>query len=113
LAGCLHYVFDKNMVEKEDFPVWKSRRRMDAEQQYQILKLEEMKEKGLDTISLNYDEINYEEHSLEYDYLDVLSESMPFIRNLHAHGTNMLDNQVLITFENVSTIINKIYKPKS
>ena len=112
LAACLRYVFDKGYVVNEDFPVWQNRQRMDAEQKYQFKKLEEMEEKGLKEIELNYDEIDYDEHTLEYDYLEVISKTMPYFRNMHAHGTGMLHNQVLVTFENVSTILNKIYKPE-
>lgn len=110
LGACLRYVFDKGLVKNEDFPVWQNQRRMDAEQKFTIQKLEEMQEKGLKEIEFDYDEINYEEHSLEFDYLEVLREIMPKIRNNHAHGSSALYNTVLSTFENVSIIINKIYK---
>lgn len=110
LAACLRYVFDEGLVENKDFPVWQNKRRMDAEQKYNIQKIEEMQEKGLKEIELDYSEINYGEHSLEFDYLEVLSEIMPKIRNNHAHGSNALYNTVLSTFENVSIIINKIFK---
>lgn len=113
LSACLHYIFDKDLVSNEDFSIWRDRCKVDAEHQYQMQKLEEMNKNGMDSIELNYDEINYEEHSLEYDYLEVLSENMPKIRNNHAHGSSTLHNQVLITFENVSVIINKIYATKS
>lgn len=111
LAASLRYVFDKEMVSNADFPVWRNRRRMDAEHKYGYQKFEEMEKKGLESIKLDFDEIDYEAHELEYDYLDVLSETMPYFRNLHAHGSSHLHNQVLITFENVSVIINKIYHP--
>ena len=83
---------------------------MEAERKYDFQKLEELKEKRLDRISLNYDEIDYEEHTLEYDYLEVLCDVLPKIRNDHAHGTSSLYSTVLNTFENVSIIINKIFK---
>jgi len=110
LSGCLHYIFDKGLVENADFPVWQNRSRIEAEQKYQMKKLEEMQAKGLKSIELNFDDIEYEEHSLEFDYLEVLSKNMPKIRNNFAHGASTLHNQVLTTFENVSVIINKIYK---
>lgn len=110
LACCLRYVFDKEILDNADFPMWINRRRMDAEHKFRMGKFEELKEKGLDRISLNYDEINYEEHTLEFDYLEVLSNYFPETRNDHAHGTTSLHNDVLITFEDVSIIINKIFK---
>jgi len=111
LAACLHYVFDKGLVENVDFPIWRHHRKADAEEKFQRKKIKEMIDKDLDSIEVDYAEIDYEEHTLEYDYLSVLSKIMPNIRNNHAHGSNTLHNNVRTTFENVSTIINKIYKP--
>jgi hypothetical protein len=112
LSASLRYLFDKGLISNDDFPVWRNRRRMDAEQQYEFQKIAEMEDKGLESIELDFDKIDYEAHELEYDYLEVLSETMPYFRNLHAHGSSHLHNQVLITFENVSVIINKIFHPE-
>ena len=112
LAACLYYIFDKELIDNADFPIWQHRHRRDAEQKYMSEKSDEMDEKGLEKIELNYNEIVYEEYSLEWDYLKVLSKSMPDLRNMHAHGSTTLYNQVLLTFENVTTIINTIYNPK-
>lgn len=109
LAASLRYIFEKGLVSNADFPVWRNRRRIDAEQQYEYEKIAEMEERGLESIELDFSEIDYESHELEYDYLEVLCETMPYFRNLHAHGSSHLHNQVLITFENVSVIINKIF----
>lgn len=91
--------------------MWQNQRRMDAEWKYDIQKSEEMRDKGLKEIELYFDEIKYEEHTLEYDFLAVFSENMPKTRNNFAHGASTLHNQVLTIFENVSIIINKIFKP--
>lgn len=46
------------------------------------------------------------------EYLNFLANYLPEIRNHYAHGTPMLHNQVLITLEVVSEIINQIYPAK-
>ncbi len=113
LAACLCYVFDKGIISNSDFAAWINRRRMDAEHKFGIQKIEEMNEKGLDSIEVDYNDIDYENHPFEYDYLDVLSDALPYLRNMHAHGTSTLNSSVLMTFENVSVIINKIFAPSS
>jgi len=110
LATCLKYVFGNAYVINSDFSIWKNKQRIDAENDYQIKKIEEMEEKGLGSIDLDYSEIEYDKYSIEWDYVSVLTEILPKIRNTHAHGSRMLHNQVLLTFENVSVIINKIYQ---
>lgn len=110
LAACLRYVFDKGFVVNEDFQFWRDRRRADAQWKYELQKIEEMERKGLNEIDLDFDEIDYEKHTLEWDYREVLSETMPSYRNEHAHGSSILTKNVLDIFENVSTIINKIYE---
>lgn len=112
LAGCLNYIFDKGLVDNSDFPAWINQHKAQAERKYEITKIKEMEEKGLKSIEINYNEIDYDEHTIEYDYLEILSENMPKTRNNFAHGASTLHNQVLSTFENVSIIINKIYLKK-
>jgi len=112
LYTCLRYVIDKGFIENADFPAWHRGPKLKAEYEYSIAKMQEMREKGLEEIDLNYSEAVVTTTPEDFDYLEVLLNCMPKMRNSHAHGTDMLHNQVLITFENVSTIINKIYKPK-
>lgn len=46
---------------------------------------------------------------LAYDWIGSFVESLPRIRNTHAHGTSMLDPNVTRTFEIVSDLINQLY----
>lgn len=45
--GCLHYIFDKELVVNSDFPVWVNRHKMQAERECEIQK---MKAKDLKSI---------------------------------------------------------------
>lgn len=112
LSACLHYLIDKGYIENNNFPMWYRLPRMHADDNYRISKMQEMKEKGLDEIELDYDNVEITKQPEDFDYLDMLVRKMPKMRNTHAHGSQMLHNQVLVTFEDVSTIINKIYKPE-
>lgn len=46
---------------------------------------------------------------LAYDWIGNFVESLPRIRNIHAHGTSMLYPNVTRTFEIVSDLINQLY----
>lgn len=46
---------------------------------------------------------------LAYDWIGTFVESLPRIRNTHAHGTSMLYPNVTRTFEIVSDLINQLY----
>ena len=58
LALCLRYVFDHDYLVDRDFPTWHQRNLRAAEKDYQIRKIEEMEARGLDSIELDYSEIN-------------------------------------------------------
>lgn len=47
----------------------------------------------------------------DYDYLSVLLKHIPSTRNDYAHGSDMLHNQVLHSFEVVSELINQLFPP--
>lgn len=112
LAACLRYINEKNLVCNEDFASWQHSRRSHAESQFQMDLIREMSEKGINEMAYDTDDINVEDYPYEHDYLAILSEGLPYIRNTHAHGSSMLHNNVLNVFEIVSTIINKLYAPK-
>jgi len=110
LHVCLRYIIDKKYIENSDFPTWHKRPQIQAEHEYRISKIKEMDEKELEEIEVDYSEAEITTQAEDFDYLEVLLDYFPKIRNTHAHGTSMLHNQVLLTFENVSIIINKLFK---
>jgi hypothetical protein len=109
LRLCMAYIREQKIVTNSDFSVWQRRNRTHAEEQYMMDKIAEMEAKGLKSIPLDFDEIDPEQFDIEWDYLEVLCENLPSQRNEQAHGSASLYNQVLITFDIVSTIINKLY----
>ena len=68
-----------------------------------------MYKKGLSSIDCDYSEVMITDADRNWKYLDILQEKLPELRNLYAHGTSNLDNQVLGTIEAVSEMINQIY----
>lgn len=110
LYVCLRLIFDKGYIENSDFPIWHKRPKIQAEHDYLIEMIKEMESKGLDSIDLDYSKAEITAKPEDHDYLEVLLGYLPKMRNTHAHGTSMLHDDVLLMFENVSIIINIIFK---
>jgi len=74
--------------------------------------LKEMEARGLQIFELDYSKAVICDQDREWDYLPILLEALPGIRNAYAHGSDMLHNQVLGTLELVCEILNQLF-PKS
>lgn len=110
LRPMLRYVIDRGYIQNEGFRTWRDRGIVRAQQRYEMEKSEEMREKGLESIELDYSEVIVIDEDLQdYDYLSVLLTYIPSTRNNYAHGSGMLHNQVLHSFEVVSEIINQLF----
>jgi hypothetical protein len=48
---------------------------------------------------------------LEWDYVKMLPDLLPMLRNDYAHGSTDLHNWALRSFQLVSEIINQLYQP--
>lgn len=113
LRLCMEYVREQKLVKNSDFSAWWQRNRNYALDQHRLKKITEMKEKHIDAIEINYDEVDSEDFNIEWDYIDMLCENLPNLRNRKAHGSSTLYNQVLFIFDIVSTIINTMYSSKA
>jgi len=69
-------------------------------------------EKKLESIELDDAEIQVTDEDGAWDYIAILCDSLPAIRNMYAHGGPSLHNQVRGTIEIVGEIINQIYPSK-
>jgi hypothetical protein len=113
LMPLLRYAIDKGGIKNEGFRRWHEAVEQRAHVRYEREKDEEMREKGLSEIVLNYSEVQIADIDRNLDYVKILLETLPETRNLYAHGTPMLHNTVLGTIELVSEIINQIYPVQS
>lgn len=80
-----------------------------ARERFSMEKTREMIDRGLDQIE--YDDSEIEPISEDYsrDWMAILEESLPYIRNTYAHGSSMLHSSVLGTFEIVTDLVNQLY----
>ena len=110
LRHFMRYAIDRGDIRNEGFRKWHKNAEHRAKFRYEIEKLDELKEKGLDQIELDYSEMEITDADRDWDYINSLLEYLPRLRNQYAHGTETLHNQVLGTIQVVSEIINQIYK---
>lgn len=112
LLVLLRFVQEKGWIQSDQFAVWRERRRARATDEADLALIREMEEKGLSEIAVDQDSIDVDGYDLQWDFAEHLSSSLPSIRNAYAHGSPMLHNFVLESFDNVSTIINSVYDPR-
>lgn len=110
LKLCLEYLAKYQLIKNEDFPTWQNRNRIAAEEAYRDKIFQLMDEQKLNECQFNENEIDEHAFDIEWDYIQVLCETLPKIRNNQAHGSTILHNKVLLSFENISIIINKMYE---
>ncbi len=60
-------------------------------------------------IGFNLDDAQPNQEDLNFDYLQILREYFPKLRNQYAHGSESLYPHVLLTFEVVSELINQLF----
>lgn len=106
----LEYLARHQLIKNEDFPIWHRRNQIAAEEAYRDKIFKLMDEQALEEYQWDESEIDESAFDVEWDYVKVLCDILPKIRNNHSHGSKMLHNQVSLSFVNVSVIINKMYE---
>lgn len=106
----LVFIIDHELIKNEDFSVWQLGKERAAENKYDELIFQKMREDNLDSYQWDPSEIDYEGVEYDYDYLDVLLETTPALRNALAHGSTFLSPTSTLNFEITSVIINKIFE---
>ncbi|TMM45759.1 hypothetical protein [Colwellia ponticola] len=106
----LVFIMDHELIKNEDFSVWQIGKERAAEDKYDEFIFQKMKEDNLDSYQWNPSEIDYEGVEYDYDYLSVLLETTPALRNALAHGSTFLSPTSTLSFEITSVIINKIFE---
>lgn len=113
LKPLLRYAVDKGDVKNEGFKRWHEAAEVRARTRYMYEKTDEMREKDLNQIELDYSEVQVTDIDRNLGYIKDLIEILPKFRNKYAHGSKMLHNNVLGTIQLVSEIINQIFPETS
>lgn len=110
LQAYIEHAAANKWIKNEDFSAYHRAPIERARMVYHARKTEEMHAKGLDSIEINYDEIEVPAENTT-DYLKILIDTVHKIRNIHAHGETMLyPAAVWMTFEICSDFINALFQ---
>ncbi|MBI4005513.1 MAG: hypothetical protein HY356_02490 [Gammaproteobacteria bacterium] len=110
LKKLLMHAIKQGHIKNEGFQVWHESAQRRARFRHEIEMMKEMEDKGLTEMIVNDSEFEIQGVDRNMDYIKVLQETLPAIRNHYAHGSKTLHNQVLGTIQIVSEIINQIYE---
>jgi len=109
LRPLLNFAIDTRVIKNECFRQWRDHVNLRAQERYAMERHREMIERDLPQIELDYTLAIPNDHDRDWDYLPILLDVLPGIRNSYAHGSTLLHNQVLGTLELVSEILNQLY----
>jgi hypothetical protein len=107
----LRYAIDCGLIKNEAFRQWREHVQRRAETRYRDEQIDAMIKAGYESCELRYENAVPNEQDKDFDYLAILKEVLPGIRNSLAHGSTNLSNQVLGTFELVQEILDQLYRP--
>jgi hypothetical protein len=107
----LKYAVDSGLVRNEGFSAWQSRGEIRSRARVEMDKIREASEKNLTEITWDESDIRITAEDLDWDYVKMLPELLPMVRNDYAHGSTNLHNWALRSFQIVSEIINQVYQP--
>jgi len=112
LRQLLFYAIDQGVIKNENFSVWRHRAEQRAKIRNEEELWEEAKSKGLSEITFDENEFEIKDEDCDHDYLGIILETTPSLRNHYAHGSKSLDNQAIGTIRLVTEIINQIFPLK-
>lgn len=109
LRPLLRYAVDKGDIRNEGFELWHHMAGVRARFRQQIEAVEIMKERGLDQMTIDEESAEVIDDDRDWNYVNALTASLPFLRNNYAHGTSMLHRSVLGTLKTVCECLNQVY----
>ncbi len=80
-----------------------------AKDRYRLLQIDTMSRTGLTEMIVDDSNVAPTEEDLAYDWISVLIESLPEMRNDYAHGSKTLIPNVLRTFDIVCDLVNQLF----
>lgn len=112
LRPLLKYAVERGLIKNEGFATWRKRGEI-SRHRVEMEKIREASEKNLTEFAWDYSDIQITEEDLDWDYVKVLADLLPRLRNEYAHGSTELHNWALLSVQVVCEIINQIYQPPS
>jgi hypothetical protein len=107
----LKYAVNNGLVRNEGFSAWQNRGETNSRARVEMQKLREASEKNLTEWTIDESDIQITAEDLDWDYVKMLPDLLPMLRNDYAHGSTDLHNWSLRSFQIVSEIINQLWQP--
>lgn len=111
LRPLLNFAVDTGAIRNEGFRQWREQVEFRARERYAHGRQKEMIERNLQQVELDYSQAVPDDQDRNFNYLAILLDVLPNIRNGYAHGSTRLHNQVLGTLELVCEMLNQLYDP--
>jgi len=109
LRPLLTYAVEHGLVRNEGFSAWQNRGLTRSRHRVEMEKLREASAKGLSEFTWDEPDIQITAEDLDWDYVKMLPDLLPMVRNDYAHGSTELHNWALRSFQIVSEFINQLY----
>ncbi|RKT25620.1 hypothetical protein B0G69_1339 [Paraburkholderia sp. RAU2J] len=109
LKNLLEEARQRELVSNDRFSWTRERALQRARQRAEFQQIEEMHRLGLTTVEVDYSNIEPLSEDFDQDWIGTFIDTLPRIRNTYAHGSGVLHNSVLHTFEIVSELINQLF----
>ena len=107
----LKYAADNGLVRNEGVSAWQNRGEINSRARVEMEGLREASEKNLTEWTIDESDIQITAEDLDWDYVKMLPNLLPMLRNDYAHGGTDLHNWSLRSFQIVSEIINQLWQP--
>lgn len=111
LKNLLEEARDRGLVSNDRFPWIQERALQRARQRAEFQQIEEMQRLGLTTVEVDYSNVEPLPEDFDQDWIGTFIHALPRIRNTYAHGSHILHNSVLRTFEIVGELVNQLFDP--
>lgn len=100
---------EHGLISNDRFEPGRALARRRAEHRHSIEVIRRMQEEGLDEVSYDASEIKLSPEDLSFDWIEQFTDSLPDLRNMHAHGTANLYPTVFNTFRIVHNLIGQMF----
>jgi hypothetical protein len=109
LNAYILYAIQQGWVRNEGFQRWWQSARVRAEHRASMELIAEMERTGATEAVWDPSQVEITGQDKSWDFMTVLAESAPRIRNEYAHGSSMLHRSVLGSFEVVAEFIKQLW----
>ncbi|MCD6706358.1 MAG: hypothetical protein LT080_07895 [Thiobacillus sp.] len=109
LRQLLERAVKDGILKSENFVVWRRATAFRAKNRALHEQIGQMEQLGLDEAVFDESNIVIKDEDRDHDYLGIVVESMPKVRNHFAHGSSTLHNQAIGSLRLVQEIIDQLW----